>query len=334
MTHIPQFVPYWGDIEKNLVLDVLESDYLNENKTVRKFEEEFAKYVGATYCVTVPSGTIALYLALLAYDRKDVVIPDHDGIFAFNAARAADKNRSICSIDKLGLLESDNEGRIAIHANGRVTNNVSVVEDCSQATFHHTKGKISTYSFASTKQITTFGQGGAICCDDKETFDKLTRLKDHGRNDRQLLRPMSDNYDEWGLNFKFTEVQAAFGLGQMRHVHRRFNLLGQMVDLYYDILKNVKGITLPDSKPKWYVDIFCEDADRLKALLSKHSISLRSFPKPLHMQPVAKDTEYSGEKYNSLWRFRHGLYLPSTTNLEYEEVQKIAEAIRAESKKI
>lgn len=197
---IPQFVPYWGEEEIKAVTDVLTgSDYLNEHRTVRDFETEFAKRVGAKYCVAVTSGTVALYCAIQESIRRgeSVTIPSHDGIFAFNALLAAgDRTPIISDVNSHGLLDTDSECNITVHANGRIAPTVGRIEDCSQATFHHTKNHVSTYSFASTKHITTAGQGGAICCDSKETFEELVRIKDHGRNDRQFLMPMSDNYSK------------------------------------------------------------------------------------------------------------------------------------------
>ena len=75
---IPQFVPYWGRDEIDAVSGILEnSDYLNEHKTVRSFESSFAEYVGAKYCVAVPSGTTALYCAINALNLQGEEIRSH-----------------------------------------------------------------------------------------------------------------------------------------------------------------------------------------------------------------------------------------------------------------
>lgn len=335
---IPQFVPYWGDLEKSMVLEVLESDYLNEHKTVRLFEQEFAKYVGAKYCVTVTSGTIALYLAVLSRAKTEkFVIPDHDGIFALNASIGAHKNNMICDVDRDGILLQnayDFGEPIVIHANGRISKNVVMIEDCSQATFHHTPDKISTYSFASTKHMTTSGQGGAICCDDKNLFDLLTRLKDHGRNDRQSLKPMSDNYDQWGMNFKFTEIQAAFGLAQLKSMPERMESLKMITDIYYDSLNGIEGLIIPETYPGWYVDIYVYDPEKIKTVLNRYDISVRRFPRPLHLQQATRGIHKPYECISSIHRYNHGLYLPSTTNLTHVEVEKIVNIIRREVKNL
>ena len=332
---IPQFVPYWGAPEKEAVLDVLDSDYLNEHKTVRAFEKEFAALVGARHCVTFTSGTAALYGAITAHrDTQDWRIPDHDGIFAFNAAVAAGKTPVLCDVDVHGVLPAGEAGAgsVTVHANGRIgRGGGSAIEDCSQATDHHTPDRTSTYSFASTKHITTGGQGGAVCCDDQATFDALSRIKDHGRNDRQNLKPMSDEFGEWGMNFKFTEIQAAFGLAQLRGFAQRKRRFAQIYGIYADVLGPVAGVDFDPVAPGWYADIFTDDPDAVKGVLAKGGFGSRRLPRPLHTQRLCGTCGVStdGAFENTVLRHRRGLYLPSTTNLTDEEVKNIAQCIRS-----
>lgn len=338
---IPQFVPYWGKEEADAVSRVLGSGYLNEHETVRGFEREFAAFVGAKYCVAVTSGTAALYCAACAAfpgeggRRGAVLVPSHDGIFAFNAAMAAGARPVVCDVDGRGLLSEPAGGAgeerqsIVVHANGRISDAVRVVEDCAQAIDHHTPGKISAYSFASTKHLTTGGQGGAVCCDDEGTFDRLARLKDHGRSDRQHLRPMSDNYDRWGMNFKMTEMQAAFGLAQLRTLRGRTRRFSEMYRMYRDLLGG--AVAFDDVEPRWYVDVFTPHALHVRESLRAEGIHCRAYPRPLHLQGVAKGHAYAtdpGSFPNAEKRHSVGLYLPSTTNLSDEDIQRIAGEVK------
>ena len=352
MTDIPQFVPYWGRNEAGAVARILaESDYLNEHETVREFEREFARHVGARHCAAVTSGTAALYCAACAAfpelagegaGRGSVNVPSHDGIFAFNAALAAGARPVVCDVDGSGLLAEPAggggggsngpgavPGSIVVHANGRISGRVGAVEDCAQAVDHHTPGKISTYSFASTKHITTGGQGGAVCCDDDEVFDRIVRLKDHGRNDRQHLRPMSDNYDEWGVNFKLTEMQAAFGLAQLRTLRDRTRRFGEMCRMYRDLLGGAVGFD--DAEPRWYADVFTPHAARVRGELRARGIHCRAYPRPLHLQRVAEGHAYAegaGSFANAERRHAAGLYLPSTTNLTDDDIHLVAGEVK------
>ena len=195
---IPQFIPYWDETEIKAVEKILHSDYLNEYKTVREFEKKFSEFVGAKYCITCTSGTTALYIGLMALlekkSFKSIYIPDYAGIFTAYASVQTGLKPILADVEKNGSLKLGDQPKFTVHSNGRLGKPLDI-EDCAQAISHHTKNCISCYSFASTKHITTAGQGGAVCCDDKKTFDILSRLKDLGRNDRQKLKPMSDDFE-------------------------------------------------------------------------------------------------------------------------------------------
>ena len=151
---------------------------------------------------------------------NEIFVPDYAGIFVSNACKQSGCKPRLTDVGRNGSLSESNKDSFVVHSNGRL-GSVHLLEDCAQAISHHTKNCVSCYSFASTKHLTTAGQGGAICCDDEEIFDRLTRLKDLGRNDRQNLKPMSDNFEFWGINSKFTEIQAAFGLAQLEKLPQR-----------------------------------------------------------------------------------------------------------------
>jgi dTDP-4-amino-4,6-dideoxygalactose transaminase len=328
---IPQFIPYWGDKERESVLKILDSDYLNEHKTVREFEKRFSEFVGARFCVTVTSGTTALYLALKSIYQKHkphkIQVPDYAGIFVANACTQADINPILTDVNNNGSLSKNDGEYFVVHSNGRL-GSVQMLEDCAQAISYHTKNCVSCYSFASTKHLTTAGQGGAICCDDEEIFDKLTRLKDLGRNDRQNLKPMSDNFEFWGINSKFTEMQAAFGLVQLEKLPRRLDRLKKMYRIYNDELKNCKGVEFFDEEPKWYIDILVKDPQTMITILKKHNIQARRFYKPLHMQPLYNITIHTDEFKNSIDLYNKGLWLPSTTNLTDEQILYVCKTIK------
>lgn len=322
---MPQFVPYWGQAETEAVTAILENDgYLNEHQSVRMFEKAFAEMVGARYCTAVTSGTAALYCSIKALGMEGTVaVPSHDGIFAYNALRAAGCTPLVCDVDGSGLLDVCEGPRIVVHANGRISDRVHMIEDCAQSITHHTHGAVSVYSFASTKHVTTAGQGGAVCCDDPEIFDNLIRLKDHGRNDRQLLKPMSDRYDAWGMNFKMTEIQAAFGLAQLAGLARRLDRFHHIYQIYKDTLDDAVSF---DSEPGWYADIFTPHAVRIRETLQKRGVSCRPYPRPLHMQQVAA-SHVHGTYPNAETRYCTGLYLPSTTHLSDDDARHISSEV-------
>ena len=67
---------------KNAVIRVLESKKYVKGEEAKKFEEEFAKFVGAKYGIATNSGTSALHVAMLTVGIKpgDEVIVSIEGL--------------------------------------------------------------------------------------------------------------------------------------------------------------------------------------------------------------------------------------------------------------
>ncbi|MCH7966474.1 MAG: DegT/DnrJ/EryC1/StrS family aminotransferase [Thaumarchaeota archaeon] len=320
---IPQMVPYWDNKEKEAMQDVLNGDFINEHKRVREFEKLFAKYVCSKYCVLVTSGSVALYMALLVHKIESIdkmKIPSYQGIFVAHALKQVNKIPVIIDTDENGLLPYAEPDSIQVFSNGRLGSS-GIIEDTSQATFYHTKDRISCYSFAPTKHL-TMGQGGAICCDDYSIFEELTRIKDHGRTDRLHLKTPKDEFDSWGTNFKVTEFQASFGLEQLKKLPKRYERLHEIYKIYQDELNS--KVKFLEQEPKWFIDIYVENPQELIDHLKKHDIIAKRVHKPIHLQP-----EFSEQQSlpNSEYIYNHGVFLPSTTNLTDNQVVDICRAI-------
>src|SRR5215831_11998189 len=75
---IPFHIPEIGDAEIQSVVETLRSGWLTTGSKVRRFEEDFSKYLGCGHAVAVNSGTAALHLALDAIgirDGDEVIVP-------------------------------------------------------------------------------------------------------------------------------------------------------------------------------------------------------------------------------------------------------------------
>jgi len=82
---IPLAVPTFDKEMENAALNALRNERFVLGEDVYKFEEEFAKYVGAKYAVSTNSGTAALHLSLLAYSncKCDSSRKRHPGFFRY-----------------------------------------------------------------------------------------------------------------------------------------------------------------------------------------------------------------------------------------------------------
>jgi len=96
-SNLPSFIsqvePYITDNERKAVAAYLGSGgWLTEHEKTREFERKIAEFVGSRYAVVVTSGTVALYLAMLACgvrNGKSVVVPDYTMIATPNSIKWA-----------------------------------------------------------------------------------------------------------------------------------------------------------------------------------------------------------------------------------------------------
>jgi len=92
-TVMPKFIPVSEptitEKEIEYVFSAVKSGWVSSlGEFITKFEEEFAKYIGTKYALTVSNGTTALHLALVSLGIKEgdeVIVPDLTFIATANA---------------------------------------------------------------------------------------------------------------------------------------------------------------------------------------------------------------------------------------------------------
>jgi perosamine synthetase len=255
-TRIPWWRPETGTEERDMVLGVLDSNYLNDGDVTTEFERRMAAALGARYGVAVTSGTAAIFLSLAAVGVRhgdEVVVPDVTFIATANAVTLTGATPVFVDIDPatLGMDPAAFERAITprikavvpVHVSGRASaierildvanaHNIVVVEDAAEAlrSRHQgrclgTFGRAGCFSFSPNKTITT-GQGGLIVTDDEALTVRLRELKDQGRPMRGTGG--NDVHDSIGFNFKLTNLQAAVGMAQLARLDARIERLASI----------------------------------------------------------------------------------------------------------
>lgn len=143
-------------------------------------------------------------------------------------------------------------------------------------------GDLSVVSFHATKVFNTF-EGGAIICPDLKTKQRIDRLKNFGFVDEvTVVAP--------GINAKMSELNAAFGLVQLKHIDGVIQRRRDIDQLYRQYLSGVEGIyCVPQAaeQPNYsYFPILVEssyhlDRDQLYQKLKTHNIYSRRYFYPL-----------------------------------------------------
>ncbi|HEY1033130.1 MAG TPA: aminotransferase class I/II-fold pyridoxal phosphate-dependent enzyme [Flavipsychrobacter sp.] len=219
--------------------------------------------------------------------------------------------------------------------------NIPVIEDAAEALGSHIDGKMcgtygtmSILSFNGNKIITTSG-GGALVAHDAAIVAKARFLATQARD-------AAPHYEHThiGYNYRMSNICAGIGRGQMDVLNKRIEQRRTVYQQYYNKLKNIKGITLLDEPAgcfsnRWLSTILIDPTETggitretLRLALDKENIESRPLWKPMHMQPVFKDSPFYGDG-TSEKLFENGLCLPSGSNLTAEDMQRIFEVIDA-----
>ena len=255
-------------VKKSINKASLLSGYTNKflgSELLQKFEKEFARFHNCKYGISVNSGTSALFVSQLAASKKNnqkVAVPSITFSATTSQVIAARNIPVFTDIDsKSYCMDFDFKTKkidiaIPVHLLGHPCrfdmikqmkdNGIFVIEDCAQAMGAKQKNKnvgsvgdCGIFSFQETKHITTLGEGGIIITNNEEFAEKCRRIRNHGeyyRDDNAI-----------GYNFRLTDVQAAFGLVQLKRLPKILKNFRKNANY---IMKNLPEIILPPIIPK------------------------------------------------------------------------------------
>ena len=219
---------------------------------------------------------------------------------------------------------------------------IPVIEDAAEALGSRyngkpvgTSGKMAILSFNGNKIITTSG-GVALISNDKAVREKARFLATQARD-------LATHYQhsEVGYNYRMSNILAGIGHGQIEIIGERIRKRRQINIWYRDLLKDVPGIyfhTEPSDiyfSNYWLTCIIIDpeksgtDRDKLRLALEAENIESRPLWKPMHLQPVFKETpSYINGTSDRL--FNEGLCLPSSSNLTESDLKRIAVVVKKE----
>jgi dTDP-4-amino-4,6-dideoxygalactose transaminase len=241
--------PYFEPDEIAAAVHVLQSGKVNywTGDEGRRFEIEFAKFVGCQYAVAVANGTVALEMALraLGLEPGDEVITASRTFIASASCAVAIGAQPVCAdVDRnSGNITADTiravctpktKAIVAVHLAGwpcemdsimalARERGLKVVEDCAQAHGATYNGKpvgsfgdAAAFSFCQDKIMTTAGEGGMVVTNEHDVWQRMWSYKDHGKNYDKVYGPRHSPgfrwlHDSFGSNLRMSEVQSAVG---------------------------------------------------------------------------------------------------------------------------
>lgn len=346
--------PVYGKEEIQSVTDYLNSGgWIMEHTKTRELEQMICDYTGATYAHMVPSATAGLLIAAMLANIQhgdQIAVSAWTQAATINGAISLGANPYIVDIDKCGVIEFGNipdyvKIVFVTSINGRYSpdtienikrlrsNGVFVIEDAAQSLGSFTSeghvgtiGDVGVFSFGAPKIITT-GQGGCIVTNNKHLSNRISEIKNFGRS----MGVLGETYNVLGLNFKFTDLQAAFGIEQMRKLPDIVKRKKRIYEIYQTELSEfVKFIDIDLSMTTpTYPDIYFEtqkDRDTVVDILKQKNIGTRLVYSSLSSQPF--HSRWARPTSNTDIYSRTGLQLPAQADLTDDDVYNIASVIK------
>lgn len=310
------------------VLRVVRGGWYLQGEENKRFEENYAKFIGTKYCIGCANGLDALIWIFRAYIEMGVMKPGDEVIVPANTYIA-----TILSITENGLvpvlvepklntLEIDDDliesaitpktKAIAIvHLYGRNAYtdkigalckkyNLKLVEDNAQAHgCKHTDGRVTGsigdaagHSFYPGKNLGALGDGGAVTTNDPELAAAVRALANYGSQKKYVFKYA-------GRNSRLDEIHAAVLDVKLKYLNEDNNHRRAMARLYYEGIMNPL-ITLPDrlndAQNVYHLfPIFCERRDELQAYLKDNGVgTVIHYPIPPYKQEC-----YEKEAWNT-----------------------------------
>jgi dTDP-4-amino-4,6-dideoxygalactose transaminase len=276
----------------------------------------------------MPNPTLALYATITLSKRnfrtQSLRIPDFGYMEIFNACIMASMSPVLCDVTETGVLElRDQEAGIAVHYNGRKAK-PTVLEVCFDAIDVHTKGLISVYDFNYQRHLSLGGKGGAVCTDNPDEYNALLRLKDQGR-----LEENSQDYDYWGVDLQVTELQAAYGLAQLKDLKRKIDTVRGFYSKIRNAFMDTDKLVFLSETPTMYIDVYTREPLKLGQFLAEHGVMANRLPKPLHTHKIVANAQRVDTKFVfSDTLYNAGVFLPSSPIMEEKQVDRIIEVLR------
>ena len=349
------FYMYQKEFEEK-ALSVLRSGWYVLGKEVSAFEEEFASYTGAGYCVGLASGLDALWITfrLLNIGAGDEVIVQGNtyiasvmGITINGATPVFTEPDEYFGMDpdKIEHLISEKTKAVLVtHLYGTASrmdkikdicerHGLRLVEDCAQshgACFNGqitgTFGDVGCFSFYPSKNIGAFGDAGAVILNDERLAGEFRIFRNYGSEKRYYNKVV-------GANSRLDELQAGLLRIRLSHIDELTNERLKLTETYSSKITNPL-IRLPKIAPEassvWHQYVIrCEEREQLIRHLNSREIgTIIHYPIPPHL---AEAYRYLGYKSGDLPLTEHladtVLSLPMYNGMTDDEQMYVIDAI-------
>ena len=341
------------------VLNVIHDSVYIGGKYVKEFEDAYAQYCGAKYCIGVGNGTDAIYIALkaLGIGKGDEVVTVANTFIATSEAITRTGARVIfidCAPDTYLMdmeavrksITEKTKAVIPVHLYGCPVNmssllklakekNLFVIEDAAQAHGAEfdgrragTFGHAGCFSFYPGKNLGAYGDAGCIVTNDENLATAVRMFANHGRVSKY-------DHELEGINSRLDGLQAAILNVKLRYLEDWTQKRRAVAAMYTKLLDGCSIITpieLKNCKHVYhlYVIRIPEYRDQVRLKLDEYGISTGiHYPIPLHELKAYKYLGHAPEDFPVASQYaKEILSLPIFPELTEETVRYVCERLK------
>ena len=349
---------YAAEIEEALQRTARSGWYLRGEET-RRFEEEYARYIGCRHAIGCGNGLDALRLIFRAYmelgvlhEGDEVIVPANTYIASIlsitdNRLKPVfvEPNRETLQIDDTQIeqvITANTRAIMIVHLYGRCAYtesigglckkyNLLLIEDNAQAhgCYHQERrtgslGHAAGHSFYPGKNLGALGDAGCVTTDDDELARVVRALGNYGSEEKYVFKYA-------GYNSRIDELQAAVLAVKLKHLDEDNRHRAAIAEIYY------KGISNPLVRLPQYVEsacnvyhlfpMFCDERDRLQQYLKEQGIeTLIHYPIAPHQQECYREYAHLSLPITEEIH-RTELSLPIGPTMTLEEAQRVVDAV-------
>jgi hypothetical protein len=353
--------------EISAVDSVLRSPRLSSGPVAEEFEAAFAAYVGRSYAVAVPSGTIGLLLALKAYGigaGDEVIASSYSFRETAHAISLAGARPVFADIDywsgnlapakveeritagTRAVLACNNNGHPAPWSELRdiaTRHGLLLLEDSTEAIGSRYKGAlvgsfgdVAVFDFGQPSHLTC-GEGGMVVTDDIDLAVTLRRHRSHRLSERSSVVVSSTAAYQAGIS----DLAAALGLAQLKRIDEIIERRRLVEQLYMTHVQSFEGIKPPYVAPdvtevNWFLYIvhlgtrFTRSSrDAIAEDLRVEQVEATAYSHPLHLQRHYFDLGYRrGDLLVTEKIADRAVALPFHTHLTDGQIEFIVETMK------
>ena len=312
------YLKYSAEIN-SAISEVMNSGLYVRGQQLEMFEKNFSDYLECKQSIGVGNATDAIFLSLKALDVSigdEVITVSHTATATASAIIQTgampvfvDVDPSTMNIEPRKIEEKitpKTKAIIVVHLYGEPCDletimsiakkyKLPVIEDCAQAAGATYKGKkvgtfgvTGCFSFFPTKNLSCYGDGGAVSTNDDDIASKIMHMREYGWNEKR-------NCVSFGINSRLDEIQAAVLNVKLKYLDQDNEERQNIAKYYYKAIKH-PSILLPDTQIElehvYHLFVVKCETNResfISYLLENDIVAGIHYQKPIHTQEFFTD---------------------------------------------